>query len=58
MEKRIPFIPLERGIDDLIACSNKRITTLLQILKETGAWIARLQGLNELILTLSVERYA
>ncbi len=39
MEKSIPFIPLEREIDDLIACSNKRVATLLQILKETGARI-------------------
>jgi len=37
MEKPIPFIPLEREIDDLIACCSRRIATLLQVLKETGA---------------------
>ncbi|MBS7616500.1 tyrosine-type recombinase/integrase [Candidatus Bathyarchaeota archaeon] len=35
--QKIPFIPLEREIDDLIACSSKRTAALLQILKETGA---------------------
>jgi integrase len=39
MEKSIPFIPLEREIDELIASCNKRIATLLQVLKETGARI-------------------
>ena len=34
---KIPFIPLEREIDDLIACCSKRTGTLLQMLKETGA---------------------
>lgn len=36
--RKLPFVPLEREIDDLIAgCSNKSITTFLQIAKETGA---------------------
>jgi len=39
MEQSIPFIPLEREIDDLIASCNKRIAALLQLLKETGARI-------------------
>jgi len=34
---KIPFIPLEREIDDLIACCSKRTGTMLQLLKETGA---------------------
>jgi len=34
---KIPFIPLEREIDDLIACCSKKTATLLQLLKETGA---------------------
>jgi len=38
-ERSIPFIPLEREIDDLIASCNKRIAALLQLLKETGARI-------------------
>jgi len=36
--RKMPFIPLEREIDDLIAgCNNKTIATFLQIAKETGA---------------------
>lgn len=34
---KIPFIPLEREIDDLIACCSKKTAALLQLLKETGA---------------------
>jgi integrase len=34
---KIPFIPLEREIDDVIACCSRRTGTLLQLLKETGA---------------------
>jgi integrase len=33
----IPFIPLEREIDDLIACCSKKTSALLQLLKESGA---------------------
>jgi integrase len=35
--QRLPLIPLEREIDDLIAGCTKHIATLLQIGKETGA---------------------
>lgn len=36
--RKLPFIPLEREIDDLIAgCNNNLIATFLQIGKETGA---------------------
>jgi integrase/recombinase XerD len=35
-KQSLPFIPLEREIDDLIACSGKKLSTLLQLLKETG----------------------
>jgi len=35
--QKFPFIPLEREIDDLIACCSKRTGALLQMLKETGA---------------------
>ncbi|MEM2367781.1 MAG: tyrosine-type recombinase/integrase [Candidatus Bathyarchaeia archaeon] len=36
--RKLPFIPLEREIDDLIAgCSSKPVATFLQIAKETGA---------------------
>jgi integrase len=34
--RKIPFIPLESEIDQLIACSGKNISALLQLLKETG----------------------
>jgi len=34
--RKIPFIPLENEIDALIACTGKNISTLLQLLKETG----------------------
>ena len=33
----IPFIPLEREIDDLIACCSKKTASLLLLLKESGA---------------------
>ncbi|MEM2805617.1 MAG: site-specific integrase [Candidatus Bathyarchaeia archaeon] len=36
--RKLPFIPIEREIDDLIAgCNNKSVATFLQIAKETGA---------------------
>jgi len=35
--RKIPFIPLEREIDDLIAGCPKHIATFLQVAKETGA---------------------
>ena len=37
VETTIPFIPMEKEIDELIAASSKTISTLLQFLKETGA---------------------
>jgi hypothetical protein len=33
----LPFIPLEREIDDLIAGVNSKTATFLQLIKETGA---------------------
>jgi integrase len=35
--RKLPFIPVEREIDDLIAACNKHIALFLQIGKETGA---------------------
>ncbi len=35
--EKLPFIPTEREIDDLIAASSKYIGTFLQLCKETGA---------------------
>ncbi|MEM4481070.1 MAG: tyrosine-type recombinase/integrase [Candidatus Bathyarchaeia archaeon] len=46
MEESIPFIPLEREIDELIASCNKRTATLLQVLKETGARIGEVAKLK------------
>jgi integrase len=34
--QRLPFIPLEREIDDLISGCNRRVATFLQVLKETA----------------------
>lgn len=34
--RKLPFIPLEKEIDALIACTGKNISALLQLLKETG----------------------
>jgi len=35
--EKLPFIPTEREIDDLIAGCSKQISTFLQLLKEAGA---------------------
>jgi len=35
--RKLPFIPYEREIDDLIAGCNNKVATFLQIVKETGA---------------------
>ena len=35
-QRKIPFIPLERELDDLIAGSGKKTAAFLQLLKETG----------------------
>ncbi|MEM3766694.1 MAG: site-specific integrase [Candidatus Bathyarchaeia archaeon] len=35
--RKLPFLPHEREIDDLIAGCNGKIATFLQIIKETGA---------------------
>jgi integrase/ribosomal protein L37AE/L43A len=35
--EKLPYIPIEKGIDDLIAGSSKQMATFLQLVKETGA---------------------
>jgi integrase len=40
IETRLPFIPTETEIDQLIASMGRRLATLLQTLKETGARIS------------------
>jgi len=34
--RKLPFIPLEKELNDLIACCSRRTAALLQLLKETG----------------------
>ena len=34
--RKLPFIPLEREIDELVACCGKKMSVILQTLKETG----------------------
>jgi integrase len=45
-EDQKPFIPLEREVDDLIACSSKPLACALQIAKETGARIGEILKLK------------
>jgi integrase len=40
IQQRIPFIPTETEIDQLIASSGQRMATLIQTMKETGARIS------------------
>ncbi len=42
----IPFIPTEAEIDHLIGASSKRISALLQIMKETGARVGEVSQLQ------------
>ena len=44
--RKLPFIPLEREIDDLIAGCNRYVATFLQLGKETGARAGELFGLE------------
>jgi len=44
--RKLPFIPLEREIDDLIAGCNKHIAAFLQLGKETGARAGELFSLE------------
>jgi len=56
--RKLPFIPLETEIDQLIAGFKRRVTTFLQVLKETGArcgeaWALEWTDLNGNILTIN-----
>ena len=44
--RKLPFIPLEKEIDDLIACCGKKLSTILQVLKETGMRIGEALSLE------------
>jgi integrase/recombinase XerD len=35
--RKLPFIPLEKELNDLVACCSRKTAALLQLLKETGA---------------------
>jgi len=57
-QEKIPFIPTEKEIDDLIAgCSNKK-ATLLQLLKETGMRIGEAKNLKWIDIDLENQRIA
>ena len=45
-QQKIPFIPLESEIDDLIAGCSKTISAILQLLKETGMRIGEANSLE------------
>ena len=45
-QRKLPIIPLEREIDDLIASSNRYVATFLQLGKETGARAGELYSLQ------------
>jgi integrase len=45
-EEKLPFIPTETEIDQLIASCRKKLSTLLQLLKETGMRIGEAQYLK------------
>jgi integrase len=56
--RKLPFIPLESEIDQLIAGFKKRTATFLKVLKETGArcgeaWALKWTDLNGNILTIN-----
>jgi integrase len=44
--RKLPFIPLEREINDLIAGCNKHVAAFLQIAKETGARAGEIYNLK------------
>jgi integrase len=45
-ERKIPFIPTEQELDALIAGSGKKLSTLLQLLKETGMRVGEARRLH------------
>jgi integrase len=45
-ERKIPFIPTEQELDALIASSGKKLSTLLQLLKETGMRVGEARRLH------------
>jgi len=57
--RRLPFIPTEQELDELIAASPKKLSTLLQLLKETGARVGealslRWTDINEQAQTITI----
>jgi len=45
-ERKIPFIPTEQELDALIAGSGKKLSTLLQLIKETGMRVGEARRLH------------
>lgn len=46
VERKLPFIPTEAEIDQLIAGMGKKTATFLQVLKDTGARSAEARKLQ------------
>ena len=46
VNRKLPFIPLERETDELVACCGKKMSAILQLLKETGMRIGEALGLE------------
>jgi len=44
--RKLPFIPLEREIDNLIACCNRYVAAFLRVAKETGARAGEIYNLK------------
>jgi len=55
-QEKIPFIPTEKEIDDLIAGCAKKKATLLQLLKETGMRIGEARKLKWIDIDLENQR--
>jgi integrase len=53
--EKLPFIPTEKELDDLIATCTRKISVLLQLLKETGMRAVRHGSLNGQTLTLKTK---
>jgi len=50
--RKLPFIPIEREIDDLVASSNKHVAAFLQAAKETGARAGEIYNLKWIDINL------
>jgi integrase len=46
IQRKLPFIPLESEVDSLVAACGKKVSTMLQLLKETGARVGEALALK------------